>query len=170
MNIKKDTDIKELTFYLRGMVLELTIALERNIDRYLTQHFCRNEKTENELTEMFFFTEKTTLGAKKDVLFLLLDKYHKDFLKDNPTFKTRLDNLIPHRNIFAHLEIDYSKMDANDLNFKIIFNKFKGGKLKPEEYATEKIKEIMNDMKQITLSLYDLRVEAYRRIQLEETD
>jgi hypothetical protein len=166
----KPTDIKELTFYLRGMVLELTIMLERNIDKYLTQHFCRNEKTENELNEMFFFTEKTTLGAKKDVLFLLLDKYHQDFLKANPTFKARLDNLIPHRNIFAHLEIDYPKMDINDLNFKIIFKKFKGGKLKSEEYPNEAIKAIMNDMKDLGLMLYNLRAEAYKRIKLEETD
>jgi hypothetical protein len=170
MESELDSELRYLTYFLRGSILDATIKTERLIDEYLSFHFSRDASTGIEIKEMLFFTERITFGSKKDIFFILLDKYHKDFIKLNPTFKEKLDRLIPHRNIFAHYEIDLSNNLLDEGDLTIVFKKYKQGKLKPEQYQPERINNILTDFGYMIKILYELRGEAYKRINIVKTD
>ena len=141
---------------LRGLVLDLTIDIERRIDDCLSEYFCKNEKVAIDLHECLWATERITLGSKKDILFILLKRHKPEYLKLNPTFLGLLDNLIPHRNIFAHLEIDYDRSGPTNDKYAIVFKKYKNGKIDPKTYTVTEIHQITHDLKEIAKRLSEI--------------
>lgn len=139
----------------RGHILDVTITIERKIDDFIAAYFCKNDFVANELKEMLFSTDKITIGSKKEVLFLLLNRYHKQFLKDYPKFIDTLERFIPHRNILAHLEID-SSIESFEEHKGFVFKRYKGGKLKTEIYGAEEIEKLTADMVVIGNTLDEL--------------
>jgi hypothetical protein len=139
---------------LRGMMIEKTIVIERLIDTFLSNYFAKNKFIGNELHEVLWCTERITLGSKKDILFVLLRKHYKDFLENTPDFISRLESVIPHRNNFAHLEIDLSEDAIN--RDAILLKKYKNGKLELREYSTATLTPLIDDMDAATELLRDL--------------
>jgi hypothetical protein len=133
---------------LRGVLLEATIEVERKMDRFLSNHFCANIERGNELLEFLWMTERITLGAKKEILFYVLDNNYKQFLKNNEEFKTLFENLIPHRNIFAHLEIDRNYADYNG-TYQVKFKKYSKGKLETKKYGRIEMEKITIDFERL---------------------
>lgn len=143
---------------LRGIVLDSTVSIERRIDEYLSDYFCKNNVIGNELKEMLWYTERITLGGKKDIFFMLIKRDHKEFLKSHPKFITTLEEIIPHRNIFAHLEVDLlTEQIHNESNYvQIAFKKYKNGKLTPQKYRKEDIEKLAADFAEIETCIEEL--------------
>ena len=150
---EKIKKIFQNSIHLRGTVLNETVDVERKIDDYLSNYFCKNELIGNELKEMLWNTERTTLGSKKDILFILLNRYEKTLLKEHPTFIDTLERIIPHRNIFAHLSVDYSNDVLERENVEVVFKKYNKGKLDPKVYKKEDLIKFKSDFKTINIFL-----------------
>lgn len=154
---QKKYEIYQNSLQLRGAILEGTVNIERLIDDYLSNYFCDDNSKGNELKEMLWHTERINLSGKKDVLFILLNRYEKDFLKKHSTFVDKLERLIPHRNIFAHLEMDYNDIDEMYISKKIAFRKYKNGKLDLRSYGPEEITALQNDFVIVMNALKELK-------------
>ena len=142
------------SFTLRGVILYATVTIERKIDDFLSDYFCSAKATGNELKEMLWKTERINLGSKKDILFMLLNRHYKPFLKKYPKFITMLEDFIPHRNILAHLELDMS--DISKEAGGLIFMKYKEGKLVKKKYSAETVIKLKNDISELAKILDDL--------------
>jgi hypothetical protein len=155
MDEAKAKKMYKTSLILRGVILDATVHMERIIDNYLSDYFCVNELRGNELKEMLWNTERITLSAKKDLLFMLINRYHKVFLETYPKFIDTLDKLIPHRNIFAHLELDFSSDNLENSQFS--FKKYHNGKLTNKVYTKEAIDKITADFKHVIEALDTLK-------------
>ena len=149
-------ELKTVVISLRGLMLEYTIKVENIINEYLSLYFCKDEYVGNELKEMLLNTERITLGSKKDILFILLNRYHQDYIKLHPKLISNIESIVPHRNIFAHLEMDYSSLDLEDEKIAIFFNKYKNGKLVQLKYSSDDISKLVTDFKEIIERLEEL--------------
>ncbi len=154
MDEELELQLLEHSVKLRGILLEATIEIERKMDRFLSNYFCKDEITSNELLEFLWMSERVTLGSKKDILFYVLDAHYKDFLKAFPEFKSSLEDLVPHRNIFAHLEIDRDLSDYNGV-YEIKFKKFSKGKLEVKKYGRSQIEQITEGFNRVNFA-FDL--------------
>lgn len=94
------------------------------------------------------FTERITLDTKKQIFVSILNQRNKEFTTKHPNFIKTLDKLIPHRNIFAHLEVEKVK-DNGDF----VFKKYKSGKLIPQIYSREKMWNIFMEMTYVNQQL-----------------
>jgi len=138
---------------LRGYILFMTVQIERKIDNYLSTHFCASSKKKNQINELIFFTERITLDMKRQVFVSLLKANESPFLKENPDFLKVLENIVPHRNIFAHLET-YSLRELSwDDRKKLVFKKYSNGELRPKRYEQKDISDLQTDLMYIDFSL-----------------
>jgi len=144
------------SIHMRGQVLDSMIDVERLIDDLLSFYFTSDDIKENELKEMLWHTERINLGSKKEILFLILNSHYKRWLNQNPNFITSLQEIIPHRNIFAHLELDLSKEYATNEPIELIFKKYKSGKLKLEIYPDDRLTELMDKFTYLKMCLITL--------------
>jgi hypothetical protein len=90
----------------RGMILNQTIMLERAIDEYLCLHFCQTKIKRTELMDLIFGTERMSFDIKRNIFKILSNRYHTDFIKDNPTINSDIKQIVETRNIFAHYLLD----------------------------------------------------------------
>jgi hypothetical protein len=130
---------------LRGIVLDAVVDIERAMDNYIANYFCIDEHRSNELREMLLHTERITLGSKKDVYYLLIRRYNPEYIELNPKFIETLERFIPHRNVLAHLEVDYSEKWLNKENIHVAFKKYKEGKLKDWYYTQDDVDKLKTD-------------------------
>lgn len=117
-----------------GFVVSQTVIIERKIDDCLAKHFCVSKKRQKDFKQILLYTERMTFNFKKEALVFLMNEYYKDFLKEHKIIPM-LEEIAPHRNVFAHLEYESDKT-------KIIFKKYNNGKLKPKEYTNKSIAKI----------------------------
>jgi hypothetical protein len=138
---------------LRGDILAATVQIERKIDNYLSTYFCGSAKKKNQLDELLFYTEKISLDMKRQIFVNLLKSNNSVFLKENRIFLKTLESIIPHRNVFAHLEVmniyDLPREDRKNL----VFKKYSDGALKPKKYTIDTIVDILVDMEYVNFSL-----------------
>lgn len=138
---------------LRGEILDYTIKIERQIDEYLSTHFCRDEKRKNQINELLFFTERITLDLKRQIFVNLLKQNQSNYIKTDITFLKVLEDIVPHRNIFAHLEIiDHHELSKED-GKKLVFKKYKDGSLKPKKYTIDDIVDIQANMMYLVFAM-----------------
>jgi hypothetical protein len=138
---------------LRGQILSSTVMIERKIDEYLSTYFCGSISKKNQLNELLFYTEKIALDMKRQIFVHLLKANNSPYISKNPEFLKYLEELVPHRNIFAHLEV----IDINDLPVedrkKMVFKKYSNGLLKPKKYTVDDIVELQKKLFYVDFSL-----------------
>lgn len=117
----------EKRLMLTGYIIYATVEIERKIDEFLANHFCASESKATQLKQVLLFTERITFDAKKDMVNSIVKNDYPIFIKENPNFINMLSHIAPHRNIFAHLDIDNT---SSILSFK----KYIGGELKLRSY------------------------------------
>lgn len=137
---------------LRGSILEATILIERKIDTFLALYFCASEEKKNEFSEYLLFTERITLENKRQIFAEIVKKHKSDFLKQNPDFLKGIENIVPHRNIFAHLESETSFSDVIK-NKALVFKKYSNGKLNYKTYTNNDIDNLKKDITEIVNKL-----------------
>ena len=134
--------IKEVFNYsvnIRGTVLSKTVHIERLMDQYLAEYFCETEKKRLQISELWLWTERATFDLKRQILSKIIPNGNEDFL-------TSLEEIAPHRNVFAHLEVNVERLsDFFTLN-QIVFKSFSNGKKKDKIYTVETIKNLEKSM------------------------
>jgi hypothetical protein len=127
--------------------------LREKIDSYISNYFSALKKKQNELNELLLYTEKITLDIKRQIFVHLLKSNKSEFLQNNPEFIKYLEEIVPHRNVFAHLEI----MDIHDLPFEdrkmLVFKKYSNGVLSPKKYTIDKIVDIQTKLIYIDIAM-----------------
>ncbi|HTI60760.1 hypothetical protein [Mucilaginibacter sp.] len=156
MDKEKTALVYNRSITLRGLVLDSTVQVERKIDIFLSDYFCDDKLKWAELNEMLWFTERITIGNKKDIFFLILDRHFKDYKSRNPKLVETLENIIPHRNIFAHLEIDLSEETVHKTGIEISFKKYKAGKINIQRYSMAEIQKLFDDFNFVNNCLDEL--------------
>ena len=151
--LKKPSEFEFATIQMRGIIISHTIYIERKIDEFLSNHFCEKMERKNELCELLLFTERITFDMKKQMLYAIVKEHYKQFIKDNETFLQDMEAIAPHRNIFAHLEIDLSMCQPGTGNERIVFKKYKSGKFKPEVYTRDQIGTLSSQMRNVMESM-----------------
>lgn len=143
-NLMNEDTFDQDVIFLRGTILTGTITIERKMDEFLSSYFCANKKKKNELCELLFFTERISFDIKRQILQVILSSHYGDFLKKYPDFFSRLESIVPHRNIFAHLEADKinSITTGEEEKQTVVFKRYKSGKNKPQTYTMKEIGEL----------------------------
>jgi hypothetical protein len=143
-------DLLSNSAHLRGRIIDGTIQVERLIDDYLAKYFCQSQRKSNELKELFFSTNSVVLDAKRSIFSVVIKRENPDFVKLNPKYLSRLDKFIPHRNIFAHAEIDTSSEAIANYKDEIVFFKYVNGEQKRHGYSTKKYIQLLQEVDYLT--------------------
>lgn len=161
MSKEQEKELDKAVTFLRGKILSDTVEIERKVDNFLSLYFCSTDEKKNELCELLLFTERITFDIKKQMMYAILQNHYKPFLIENPDLIAGLEELIPHRNIFAHLEVDKEEsfVDGESENQKVVFKRYKGGKNKPITYTIKDVTKIGGNMGKIS-KLMDYLVTA----------
>jgi tRNA G18 (ribose-2'-O)-methylase SpoU len=134
----------KIAFLRRGSIINEAILLERQIDTYISKHFCKDEEKQKELMELIICTDRITFSSKHQVLKVLLEKYNPEFLKVNENILKDITTIIEHRNIFAHYWLVTSdEMVKWAAEGKTVFIRFKNT-IDYIEYDKDKMAEIFN--------------------------
>ena len=137
----------------RGEILNTTVSIERKIDNYLSTHFCATKKKKDQLNELLLFTEKISLDMKRQIFIIILKLNKSEFLQKNPEFLKHLENIVPHRNIFAHLETIDPFESSNEDRKKLVFKKYTNGELKPKKYTLDDIVDLQVKLDYVEMAM-----------------
>ncbi|MEJ5996100.1 hypothetical protein WG904_16850 [Pedobacter sp. Du54] len=123
----------------RGNIINQTIMLERLIDEYLSNHFCKTQKSVVEIMDLIFGNKLITFESKHQVFREILNRHNKDFQSANKTIHKDIDEIIRIRNIMAHylLDTEWDVVEGFSIN-EISFIKF-DKKRKKEVFTIDKI-------------------------------
>jgi hypothetical protein len=133
-----------LAILRRGVIINETILLERQIDTYISKYFCKDPDKQKELMELIICTDRITFSSKQQVLKVLLEKNNPNFLNDNENILKDITTITEHRNIFAHYWLVTSDEMAKWVNEKkTVFIKFKNT-IDYIEYDKDKMSDILN--------------------------
>jgi hypothetical protein len=110
---------------IRGFYITDTILIERVIDGYLAQYFCKTQYRQKEILELILSTESMPFERKRQILKVILNKHHPNIEKEYPNLFPYLVKIIEQRNIFAHYLLDTSKAALKRYPKEIGFVKFK---------------------------------------------
>jgi hypothetical protein len=161
---------------MKGYVLYATIEIERKIDDLLSLYFCNTEVKQNEIKEFIFYHERVTFDFKRELFNLLAKKYYVDWIEKQPDILRTLENITPHRNRFAHLEVsegkelteilakpqlilqpDLTKMLSGSDKNTLVYKRYKNGKLQYIGYDTLEISRIETQVNYVSKALDNLR-------------
>jgi hypothetical protein len=133
-----------MAFLRRGLIINETIMLERLIDDFIIEHFCKDQEKQKELRELIIATNRMIFENKIQVLKVLLERHHKYVLEANPKLTSEiLEKIIPERNVFAHYWLVTSAEIVEYLKEgKTVFVKFKNT-TEHLQYDDDKVREIM---------------------------
>jgi hypothetical protein len=134
-----------LAFQRRGIIVNETILLERLIDYYIADHFCKDDEKRAELMETIICTNRMIFENKIQVLKFLLEKHNKKVIDEHPKMiKDILEIIIPERNIFAHYWlVTTEEISGWVTTNKTVFIKYKNA-TEYIEYDTEKVSKIVS--------------------------
>lgn len=154
--MSKKKSVKQVANELRGKILGLSVEFERSLDDFIAAHFCKDEIREMELKELLLFTERITLDSKRAIFCVIVQKHYPQFLEQNADCLDEIGEIIPHRNVLAHLEINLEKsvwegetgkLAKDDEKRELVFKKYKNGKLTDKGYCESVIYDIMDMIK-----------------------
>lgn len=126
MKMQNKKTYPELVNLVRGTIITACINLEIIIDLYISERFADTNEKINELSSLII-TPRVTLREKLNVLKILMKKYHPKFAKDKKEVFSNINNIIEHRNVFAHYPINLSEkaIEIYNKEGKIIFTKLR---------------------------------------------
>ena len=102
-------------YYIRGFVINQTIALERLIDIYIAKHFSNDEEKQHQLIQMILSTKRIDFEAKRQILKFIIENYDSNFQEQFPEIATHLKKIGEARNVFAHQILDTGKEALKNL-------------------------------------------------------
>jgi hypothetical protein len=130
----------EVSFNWRGLIIGDTITLERNMDTFISEHFCKTKTLAKELEDTLLSTKLVTYDSKKQVFCFIMKKHHPDWCKKFPDINKELQTIGEQRNIFAHYMLDTRPIGVKEFasNKKLGFVEIKND-VKPVYYTQEQL-------------------------------
>jgi hypothetical protein len=128
----------------RGVILNLTIDFERQMDEFIANYFVPDSKAKRiQLMEMLIcdrmdFSKKT--DAVKYMVRQICEREKWIYTREFPGLGSDLESVAANRNKFAHQLLGYPETE-DELEFKIILVSFKN-KIKRTGYKNEDIKVV----------------------------
>lgn len=125
-NVSK-SDIETICANYRGEIIHGMVKIETNIELILATYFCApNKNKADELLHSLLATENCTFNTKCELFNFILSNHCKTFIKENPSYKEKLLNLIKIRNNFAHRKFEIKDdMFNGDTLTNLYFEKWK---------------------------------------------
>jgi len=108
MDKHKYQDLTHRAYTLRGMIINEAIFLERMIDGYLADYFCKDDTTNKELKLLLLSTDRIVFESKRAIFQQLINTHNKEFAKKHPTIFSDIQYIIEQRNFVAHHILDTS--------------------------------------------------------------
>lgn len=152
------TNLIKQSISFRGQVISKISALEVAMNLFLAKHFCETDIKQTEILESIFATKKMAYADKVDTVSYILNKYHKDFIKQYPYItKTQLIKFGEHRNTIAHcfLNTEESAIKTFIESDTISFLKYQNSK-EPIKYNNVEAKKLFDAIDKITKDILTL--------------
>ncbi|MFZ5978024.1 MAG: hypothetical protein GTN67_05840 [Hydrotalea flava] len=131
----------------RGLLIDRTVILERQMDEYISHRFCSDEDARIDLLSLIISSRRMTAKDKVEVLLALLKKHDAEFYKTHTGIKTTFETILATRNMYAHQMLDtrtetVNAYDGNIITFLNLSN--------PNDFVTHSKKELEEVMEKIT--------------------
>lgn len=141
------THYRDVAVCRRGGVLNETISLERIIDYYIAAHFCKTDKSRQEISELILSTERITLNNKVHILLFLVKKYDKEWANKNQSILEKLEAIPKRRNSFAHYNLSTRIEDSEHFKntSEITLIKFTNG-ITFKRYSKDYVQKLVDDI------------------------
>lgn len=97
----------------RGYVIELSISIERAIDRFIAGYFCEDSEKFMEIKD-YIIAQAMPAESKRMIFVNILRRNYPNLLKINKKTLDSIAELYDERNVLAHMELDVSD-DALDI-------------------------------------------------------
>jgi hypothetical protein len=121
----KEDEFKQMAeraYYIRGLVINESIFIEKAIEYFIATHFCLETENRDLFVEQIL-TDNINLSAKINMFKKIINLKYENWSLDNPHIFKNLDKICTDRNILAHEVLDTSKyglkrfMLNKELNF-----------------------------------------------------
>ena len=124
---------------------------------FLAKHFCKTKKLQTQILETIFATTKITFDYKRDAINAIMLKDYKNFISENKSFNSDLQEIAKQRNIFAHYPINHLKKGKElfKKNGIVTFIKFKNS-TDFEAYDIDSVNKFLKKVSDVTLALINL--------------
>ena len=86
----------------RGIIIEVTVTLERFIDIFIASHFCSDKHRKAELIYQLLTTRFLGAESKRQIFLELLDVHENGFYKENGDMLSKIRYIYTQRNLYAH--------------------------------------------------------------------
>ena len=141
----------------RGVLINQVILLERLMDSYICEYFCKEDAKAVELMDTIISTRRITFESKSQVLRTLLDRVNPNADKENSILAKDFQFIADERNKLAHYFLDTSQEAIKRFTEPPhAFTLLKFEKVRtPEIYDVERIKKIGNTIDSHTNSLLE---------------
>jgi hypothetical protein len=117
---------REQAFKTIGEIIASVSALERIMDSFIAEHFCKEKDSKKELCNLILSTNRITYESKREVLHHILNKHFPSFIKSHPTVLKDMQDIGELRNVMAHGLLDIQNFVNNTRNKKVVLKRYKG--------------------------------------------
>jgi len=97
----------DLSYRVRGIILELSTYFEKAIEYYIATYYCGENDKRDILIETLL-TNNVGLSAKTSAFLKIIDK-EKGPLSKDPKIKNNINQIVKYRNVVAHEVLDTSE-------------------------------------------------------------
>lgn len=97
-------EIEHYVAVFRGSFLNTMTFIERIIELFIANHFCKEEK-QIEFTDFLLGEKHISFDAKKSAFYQILEKHHKDLYDSKKDMLVLIEYVQPERNKIAHYMI-----------------------------------------------------------------
>jgi hypothetical protein len=161
-----DPNFLRVVYELRGKVLQTCIELETVMDGYIAEYFCESEDKIIELASIVL-APRIPWGEKLAIFSVLIEKYNRPFMDEYSDFNKDIQNIIEHRNVFAHFPANTTPSGVE--LFKkvgvVAFLKFKNSKMpvtkeivyaRQPSYTNDEINLILKGIHTYTMAIHKM--------------
>lgn len=136
----------QLAARCRGYVIELSISVERAIDRFIAGYFCEDPNKFIEIKD-YIIAQAMPAESKRMIFVNILNRNYPNLIKIHKKSINEIAELYEERNILAHMELDISEQALNTFieTGNIHFIKYRT-KISSHPYNSEKIEATIKDV------------------------
>lgn len=164
MTVEEFNVLAERAYYIRGMVINESIYIEKALEYYIATHYCGDTPMRDKMIENFL-TNDVQFKGKVNAFRRIVKTIDQAWLEKNNEILENLNRIIKDRNILAHEVLDTSAYGKQqyEMHKQINFTKFDRVERSvfSEEYVKE-IKEILrNTSHKIALLLPGFSIQPF---------
>lgn len=132
----------------RGTIIHDVAVLERYMDMFLAQYFCKNGDRAQEFIDIIL-GNRVSLDTKRKIIEILIKKEAANMNFKMEWFTTRMNLIMKERNSFAHNATDFSLEAEEKCDTHLGLYKY-GPNPKVDWYSKDRMKSIQQSIREIT--------------------